>query len=153
MIKSPKSKVQSPRLIPFRAEHLLAFSNRDTPVQEEIALSIKKERGGPAYTGIAGEMILGCAGVVIMWQGVGAVWMSLSDTVGLYKIWFHRICRRALADIMRAYDLHRIEAVVRSDNERNRKWIEALGFKPEGGTAHAYTQDRQDAVRYELVRL
>lgn len=142
-----------PRIIPFRAEHLVAFQNRDTPVREELMLAIQKERGGPAYTGVAGEVILGCAGVIILWSGVGAAWMVLSDTAALYRIWLTRTVRRAMADVMRAYGLHRLEALVIADSERNQKWIEALGFRPEGGTAHAYTQDRQDAVRYELVRL
>lgn len=127
------------------------FQNRDTPEPEEIRLAIEKERGGPAYTGIAGEVILGCAGVVIVWQGMGSVWMTLSEEAALYRIWMTRTVKRCLADIMRAYDLHRLEAVVRADNERNQRWIEALGFAREGGTARAYTQDRQDAVRYELI--
>lgn len=38
------------------------------------------------------------------------------------------------------------------DNERNIKWMEALGFKSEGGVAHAYTTDKVDALRYEMVR-
>lgn len=149
-----------PKLIPFRAEHLLYFQNRDTPEPEEIRLAIEKERGGPAYTAIvvrpgspqAGETILGCAGVVIVWSGMGSAWMTLSEAAALYRVWMTRTVRRCLADIMRAYDLHRLEAVIRADNERNRRWIEALGFRPEGGIARAYTPDRKDVVRYELIQ-
>ena len=142
----------TPQLIPFRAEHMLALANRDTPVREELMLAIKKEREGPAYTAVLGETVIGCAGVILMWHGMGVVWMTLSETAALYRIWLTRTARRALADIMRAHGLHRLEAVVRADNERNSKWIEAMGFKPEGGIAHAYTEDRQDVIRYELVR-
>lgn len=142
-----------PRLIPFRAEHLLAFSNRDTPVREEIALAIKKEQGGPAFTGLAGETIFGCGGVVIMWAGVGAAWITLSEAAAVYRIWMTRMVKRIMRDIMRAHGLHRLEATVREDSTINKRWIEALGFRPEGGIAHAYTQDRQDATRYEFLRL
>lgn len=141
-----------PRLIPFQAEHLLAFQNRDTSVREELILGIKKERGGPAFTAVAGEFILGCGGVLLVWPGVGSAWMNLSEAVFLYRIWLTRTVKRALEDIMRAHNLHRLEAAVLANSERNRKWIESLGFRPEGGVARAYTQDRQDAVRYEMVR-
>ena len=67
-----------PILIPFAAEHLLAFVNRDSVTREDWRLAVEKERRGPAYTGIVGEIILGSAGIILMWPGVGAAWMVLS---------------------------------------------------------------------------
>lgn len=138
-------------MIPFRAEHLIGFSNRDTAVREEIRLAIWKEQAGPAYTALAGDTILGCAGVILLHRGVGAIWMTLSEAIAAYTIWFHRTCRRVLADVMRAYSLHRLEANALAENERNQRWLEAMGFRSEGGLAHAYTPDRKDIIRYELT--
>ncbi len=142
-----------PQIIPYRAEHLLVFQNRDTQRKEELLLAVNKEKWGPAYTAVAGDEILGCAGVAILWTGVGAAWVNISESMGAYKIWFHRTVSRMLADVIRGYDLHRVEAVALADNERNQKWFKSLGFRPEGGKAIAYTSDKQDIIRFERVRL
>jgi len=142
-----------PRLIPYRAEHLLAFSNRDTAAKEEVMMAVYKERWGPSYTAVMGDEILGCGGCVILWSGVGMLWMVLSESMARYKIWFHRVVSRALEDVIRSYKLHRVEVVIYADNKRNQKWIESLGFRREGGKAVAYTTDKRDVIRYERVKL
>lgn len=141
-----------PKLIPYRAEHLLAFETRDVVTKEEIEWSVKKERWGPAFTAVDGDRILGSAGLILMWPGVGTPWMNLSEDIFKYRLWLHRTVKHFLSDYKRIYNLHRLEAVIIAGDKRNMDWIEALGFKPEPGTAHSYTTDKEDAVRYEWVR-
>lgn len=141
----------NPVLIPFRAEHLTGLLNRDGGLREPWSLAIEKQHG-PAMTGILSETILGCAGVVLPWPGVGLAWMVLGEQVGEHGIWMTRMVRRFLDDVIRCHNLHRIEAVVLADNYRNQRWIERLGFTRENGCARAYTQNQRDAIRYEWVR-
>lgn len=141
----------SPRLIAFRPEHLLAFRNRDTWTPIAWSLAQEKASGPIAFTAVADEGILGCAGLMIPWPGVGLAWMDLAEAVCRYPVWMTRIVRQVLDDATRSYGLHRIEAVVRVDNVRNQRWIEALGFVRENGCARAYTPDRVDGLRYERV--
>lgn len=140
-----------PVLVPFRADHLLTVTNRDTARQESLKMMIEKEQNGPAFTGVLGETILGCAGIVIPWSGVGFAWMVLSENIGAHSFWMTRMVKRFLHDMVRCYSLHRLEAIVLAENERNQRWIERLGFSRENGAARHYTSDRKDIIRYERI--
>lgn len=142
----------SPILVPFKAEHLTAMVNRDSSQREPWALAMEKQQSGPAMTGMLGDMVLGCAGLILPWPGVGLAWMVLSEEIGPHGLWMTKMVRHFLDDMIRCQSLHRLEAVVLSENERNQQWIERLGFTRENGCARAYTQDRRDVIRYEWVR-
>jgi len=137
----------TPRLIPFKAEHLLDFVDRDLVMLCDIELGVARERGGPAFTGMIDDTVLGCAGVTLLWPGVGIAWMVLSKEIDHFGIWMTKMVRAALSDVMRSCNLRRVEAVVLADDARNLRWIRTLGFARENGLARAYTQDKRDVVR------
>ncbi len=140
------------KLVPFRAEHLLMFDNRDTSLKETLRLGVEKENRGPAYTALEDEKVMGCGGIILQWPGVATVWMTLSeDLPKKHGLWITRMTKRILADAIRAFNLHRVEAVVMDGNEVNHRWIRRLGFREEGGVATAYTSDKKDCVRYQLI--
>ncbi len=145
--------MSEPVLKPCAVPDVLACVNRDgwqgltTPLVRELL------RTGPAWTIWADETRLGCAGVSLAWPGVGQAWMVLTETVNGHGVWLTRTVRQVLADVERAYGLHRLEALAVTDSPRNQDWLEALGFVPEqDGTARAYGAQRQDMRRYERVR-
>lgn len=140
-----------PRLVPFRAEHLVDLVDRDGLVPSTWEYAVTLERGGPAYTGVVDGKVIGCAGVRVLWPGVGEAWASLSQDAGRYGLWLTKIFRSVLTDIVRTQGLHRVEAQVLGDSERNRAWIEKLGFRREYGTAFRYTTDQRNVTRYELL--
>ena len=142
----------SPILVPFKADHLATLVNRDTAQRDPWTLAVEKQQSGPAMTGMLDDLVLGCAGVILPWPGMGLAWMVLGEKVGNHGIWMTKMVRRFLDDVIRCHSLHRLEAVVLADNERNQRWIERLGFTRENGCARAYTQDQRDAIRYEWVR-
>lgn len=152
MGNSRLATVPDPILVPFRAEHLTRLVDRDSTHQDPWTLIVEKETGGPAVTALDGETILGCAGIVIAWPGVGFAWMVLSEHIDGHGLWMTKMVRHFLDDMIRCFRLHRLEAMVLSDNGRNQRWIERLGFTREHGCARAYTQERRDAIRYEWVR-
>ena len=141
----------SPILIPFRAEHLLTFVDRDNDILQTMKFAREKEQGGPAFTAIVNERIIGCAGIIILWPGVGSAWVALSKEIDGYGRWMTRTVKLVIKDTVRAFHLHRIEAVVLSDNKRNLEWIKSLGFTREDSFAYSYTQDKRDVVRFELL--
>jgi len=140
----------NPVLVPFRAEHLLGLVNRDTQ-RLDTSLLVEKTQGGPAFTGLLGEIVLVCAGAVIPWPGVGFVWMVVNEAIHSHERWMTRMVKRILHDVIHCYGLHRIEAVVLADNARNQRWIERLGFSRENGAATHYTSDRKDIIRYQRL--
>jgi hypothetical protein len=141
-----------PRLIPFEAAHALAIDNRDLETHG-IEFARAKEAGGPAWTALLPDgAILCCGGFVIPWPGMGIVWLSASKEIAHYGLWLTKVVRFLVREQMGRYHLHRLEAVILKDEPRNSRWIEAMGFRSEGGVAHQYTSDRRDCLRYELVR-
>lgn len=144
--------MSNPILIPFHVEHLRSLVNRDTGQADPWTLAAEKASGGPAVTALLDGRVLGCAGIVLPWPGIGLCWMVLSDAIGPHGIWMTKMVRSFLDDMIRVYTLHRLEAVVLVENERNRRWIERLGFTQENGGARAYTTDRRDIIRYEWVK-
>src|SRR3990167_4276889 len=121
--------MNNPILIPFIAEHILSLINRDVNFKEEFRLALEKERGGPAFTAIFDSKIIGCAGVIIPWEGVGIAWTALNKDIELHKFWMARVIKRILKDV-----------------------IKFLGFTREIGMAKKYTPDKLSAVRYELIK-
>src|SRR3990167_4557165 len=138
----------SPSLVPFKAEHMLTLVNRDTNMVQEMHHAVEKEQGGPAFTVVVDDKVIGCGGVVVMWHGVGMAWVVVSKDIEPYKVWLTRTVRRALRDIVRALKLHRVEAVVLVDGDT--KWVQVVGFHPENNVAKRYTQDKRDVVRFEF---
>lgn len=141
--------VPDPILIPFKAEHLIGLTNRDTNIEP---IDFVQRENGPAFTAIVDGKIIGCCGIIIQWQGMGSAWAIFTDRVAMYPMFMTRMIRRGLRDIIKAYDLHRVELVALADNERNQRWAELLGFSPENGKAHKYTPTKRDVIRYEFVR-
>lgn len=137
-----------PILIPFKAEHLLSFVDKDGIHNMEAAR--QKEKGGPAFTAIVDNKIIGCGGVVIMWSGVGMAWVAVSKDIEQYGIWVTRTVKSCLHDITRALNLHRVEAVVLTDGSY--EWLEVVGFHLENSIAKRYTQDKRDVIRYEFLQ-
>lgn len=133
-----------PYIVPFKAEHMLAFVDRDTDILQEMRFATQKEQGGPAFTAMLDNKILGCAGIILLWPGVGQAWVSFGKEIEGYGVWMSRMVKAILRDSIRTFQLHRIEAVVLSDNTRNIKWIKAVGFSREDRFAYKYTQDKQD---------
>jgi len=143
--------LSEPILIAFRAEHLTMFVNRNAADEEQAWMAIQKEKRGPAFTAVADDHMFACAGVFIIWRGVGVGWAVLSPEMPKYRIWLTRTIKRVLEDAIRIYKLHRLETMVDASNKDYRRWVELLGFQPENGVARVYTADRKDTARYERI--
>lgn len=141
-----------PFLVPFKAEHMLAFVPRGTPVLPEMRFALAKEKGGPAFTAMLDDRVIGCAGIVLLWPGVGSAWVVFDKEIEKHSVWMTRHVKAVLRDTARCFKLHRVEAVVPLENPSDMKWINLLGFRTErDGLAQLYTQDRRDVVRFEML--
>lgn len=143
--------MSKPFVIPFKATHLLSFVNRDTDMLVYMRDATRKELAGPAYTGVYNDKVIGCAGVMLLWPGVGEAWVALDKDIEKHGLWMTRVIKHIFRDIIVGCRLHRVEAVVLADNDRNLKWIRTLGFGRENGTARQYTSDKKDVVRFEFL--
>jgi len=128
----------TPRVVPFRMIHL-----------EQLNAPHGDNYAGPAFTAMVDDQPIACAGVILLWPGVGHAWVVVGDIKG-YGLWITRTVKHMLRDIIRGCDLHRVEAIVLADAKEHHKWVKLFGFEPEG-VAHEFTATRLDAVRYEFV--
>jgi hypothetical protein len=87
---------------------------------------------GPAFTMLDSQTAVMAAGVYILWPGVGEAWMHLSS-------WFYRHVKTAyrevgeiLAQIIIQKSLRRVQVPVCASMPANRRFVEHLGFAPEG---------------------
>ena len=143
-----------PTIIRFEAEHLLAVNN---PLRDVYGVRMILDQGrayevGLAYTVCLGERKLGCAGILVRWQGTGVVWTWLSEELfNRYKFWLHREIRTLLPQAVEFYGLWRVESDAPINNQVSCKWLEAFGFKNEG-VMRKYGYDGADHYRYAWVR-
>lgn len=141
----------SPTIRAFHAHDAARICNRDG-VQAVPALMIEQSTKGPAFTAEVDGEVLGCGGVVVLWPGVGACWMTLAEDIGKHGLWLCKVTIEFLDKATRDLTLHRLEAMALHECVRNQKWLELCGFRrEETGIARAYLADKRDAVRYERV--
>ncbi len=144
--------MSTPRIIPFKPEHLAIIRARDATVvsADYISLGRAYEDLGPAFSGECDGEILGSAGIAMFWKGVGEAWVWVPDEVTARPVFFHRSVKQMLEEIKRAKKLVRIQTTVKLHDVAANRWIQRLGFKPEGKMPR-YTIEGEDVMRYAIV--
>ena len=147
------------KIIPFEEIHLKLlrgnvrnasmYISTSTGNLEEWAWMYKNR--GVAYTGIQDGEILGIAGCVMMWKGVGDAYLIGTDRIEENSISVARTLKRGLKLIEDNLNLHRIQATVQEDYTISRRWVEWMGFKPEG-VLKKFSPEEDNYVMYARVR-
>lgn len=105
---------------------------------------------GPAYTGVLNDRVLVCAGVSILWPGVGEAWLLTHPDIGEHKFWFYRRLRKMFNLIVKVHQLHRVQSDVDCTFKESCDMMRHLGFEVES-IMTSYGPNREDFVRYTLV--
>lgn len=134
---------------PYRAADALLIKAREPYPGDQVAQEL--ERRGPGWTVWDGQTPVMCAGVAVLWPGVGEVWMFVSDWVIKHPLFFHRACRQYLDQAVDNLHLWRIQSYVRANEPAYLKWAEFMGFEPEG-VLRQYGPDRVNYVMYGKVK-
>jgi RimJ/RimL family protein N-acetyltransferase len=145
------------KIVKFEAAHLSYLDfNQDafeslmrvnTPLYDHADII---ERYSYAYTGLSGGKVLGCAGIIPIWNGVGDFWMYLGKETFKDKILTIRIMQELLDDIITNNHLHRVQAVVKTDFCAGHRFAKFFGFEFEGHKRH-YGPDKEDFTQYAKV--
>lgn len=106
---------------------------------------------GCAFSAVARDQVIGCAGIIPLWNGVGEAWSFLSEEVKR-PFFLHRAVKQHLGQIIQEKKLHRVQMNVLCSFEKGFRWAEALGFRSEG-ILHDYTTDKQNYRRYALWQI
>lgn len=144
-------------IIAFEPEHLGQMLPRKFEAAEmayvgdpELYTRAYLQRG-PAWTGIVRDQIMGCAGVCLLWRGVGEAWMVTTELVARCPLAFHRAIAGRLDEVMMSMNLWRLQAAIHAEHEVSRRWVQRLGFEEEG-IMQRYGPDGKDYVRFARVR-
>lgn len=140
------------QIIPFSVAHALdlEISGRfpktggDSKQHAEHLFSRSK---GLAFSAVEEGEVIGCAGIVKLWEGVGEAWTMLSSEIRKRPFFLHRQVKRGLQDFAVLAGFHRVELFVVSGFEAGNRWAISLGFQLEG-VRKAYTPDKQDITVY-----
>lgn len=140
------------KIVTLESNHLDEIVGTLPPMLGELE-SLKKVAtvDGYAFSGLIGEKVIGCAGILPIWPGVGEAWVVIPMLpLGLLRQ-VCRVTRDLLPDIMADKNLHRVQASVPRNFPAALKFARILGFRPEG-LMQAYGIDQTDYERFAIVR-
>jgi len=142
------------RIVPFEVWHAEALAEdslegvlKPAPVRERAEFYLKM---GPAYSGWIDGKLIGCAGIMIMWPGVGEAWIIFSEDVLQYKKDAYVVILDYLRAIISKLHLRRIQAHCHSALPHGQKYLEQLGFECEG-KLKKYGIDGADHYLYAMI--
>ena len=107
---------------------------------------------GPAFTGICGGQLIGCAGLFILWPGVAEAWAVSTPLWPSKALSVHKAILTGLNELSATLGLWRIQTAVNEAHKVSYKWVEHLGFKYEGAMP-GYGPDAATYLRFGRVRL
>ena len=136
----------------FRAADLLAIDVQDAQADSlalfsDPAYGAAIERGPYAFTARAGNVLLGCGGLVVEWPGRGVCWAIVSRHAGPY----FREIHRAVSGFLTQAPVRRIEIAVKAEFAAGHRWARMLGMQHEG-RMRAYSPSGDDYDLYARIR-
>ncbi len=111
-------------LIPFEAEHLELVD------MKEYERNTARNYNGLGYTLICDNYVVCCAGIISSVHGVGDVWMVVGKELSKHRKTIVKTIRGFFAMIGSFY--HRLQMLVKTDDETALRFAEFLGFEREG---------------------
>lgn len=137
-------------VVPFKAEHAFAFQPQksqltfDHQITEQHAAYLETTLG---FTGIVGEKVVACSGVVPYWGDRGVAWALLAEDSGPHFTAIHK----AVFQFLETTHFKRVEAYVDLDFKPAHRWMKMLGFEVETPVAKRVLPSGKDGAVY--VRL
>lgn len=137
---------------PFAASdypRILEAAGIDTPwIDDRLAHGRAYMHGGPSYTIWAGSEIACTLGLVVPWLGRATAWAVWGPAGRRHAGGVHRLTKRYLRELIRRYQLRRIDADVVVDFDAGRRWAEHLGFREEGPPQDFYGPQGESMQHY-----
>jgi hypothetical protein len=145
-------------IVPFKVEHAIELM-RGELTEYNLARSdeIAERDGefylsrGPCFSGVEDGKVLGSAGIMLMWPGVGEAWVLFSKDVVNIKKFVYTTITDYLITLVCDLDLRRVQAHCSSELPLAIKFLEQMGFEREG-LMRKYGTDGSDHFLYAMVR-
>ena len=143
-------------MLPFEIEHARQILVRPEQYNEKAQDEFEKwarinKEGGQSLSAFYGDILLGCAGVRKMWEGVGEAWAIFSRDIVDFKKDAYVVTGRELYRMIDEGNFHRTQAHVDATFPLAVKFIEGLGFKKEC-LMRKFQPNGNDSFLYSIVR-
>ena len=137
-------------VIPFRGHHIAELDNWGAQQWMrthfgDLDYSVY-EQAGPAHTGVAGDHVVICAGLMRINDYRAIAWAFVADTLPQHMVAAHK----AVSRFLERQPFKRVEAFVEPESQAAVRWVQMLGFQlecaekpfflPDGGTAAEYVR-------------
>lgn len=125
-------------VIKFDPLHLALIQAREFEAREmELCEDIQArgrlyQEAGPAFTGMVGEEIMFCCGLIKLWPGVYELWAVTTPLVACLPLTFHRAIKYGFGKLRTVTGLWRVQTAIHVDHLVSQKWIQKLGLRFEG---------------------
>ena len=104
----------------------------------------------PAWTMTQDDRPIACGGVVQAGQGVGNLWLFVTDEARGHGLKLSRFARKVVIRLFAVMRFHRVQTVIRADKKEYRRWAELMGFQQEAVLRKA-GPSQQDLLLYSRV--
>ena len=149
-----EARIGEVEILEFEPEHgERILVNGDDPGLKQFTPTTLEmyAQAGPAYTAIAYDQVVLCAGIMLMWPGVGTAWAVVSPLIERYRVSGSAAAMYGLKYLIDKYQFHRVQAPVYEKFDRGIRWVEFLGFKREG-PLEAFGRNRENYIMYAWIK-
>lgn len=154
---APATVLARVHFTPFKAEHALGMvlTEQARASMQGLALADnyrRKEESGPGWTMWADDEVVGCAGVMIPWPGVGHAWLLPSPHLAKFPRTVVMTVAHTLYDMIEKLKLRRIDCEVQVGFTTGERFIRALGFVPFGPVRERWGPNDDDYQPYVILQ-
>jgi RimJ/RimL family protein N-acetyltransferase len=141
-------------IVPFKREHIFPLTSRAvetfSATREELEEMSYRWDSGPAYTAFYQGKIIACAGVMMLWRGVGQAWVIFDTVIQEHlRKEAYELVTPYLIQIIKDYKLHRVQAIVEVGFDIALKYALNMGFSEEG-YLNRYDSQGKDYIMLSL---
>jgi hypothetical protein len=144
-------------VVPFESWHLEWIDLNQDAFQSVMRLpsSVREHATalatlGNAYTALSNGRVLGCVGILPLWMGVMDLWMYIGKDAFADKRTILKIINIYLEALIEKYDIHRLQAMVKSDYVAGLRFAKFFGFESEG-EAKQYGPNKENFTRVARI--
>lgn len=121
-----------------------------TPTDEMKKIAKEREESGMCVTGWVNGEPQCVAGIDMLWEGVGDVWLMLTPCINKNIREGYLCIRKGLKKLIKEHKIRRLQSYGRVDFNECHTLFKHLGFEVEG-LARQYTPDGCDCILYSLI--
>lgn len=137
-------------IAPLKARDYVEALNGGACIDEPAQVASFLFSRGPAFTARVDGGIACVAGFAFLWRGVAEAWAVVTPLGWAHPMFIHRNVAVRLHQLIHNHGVWRLQASVKLDFAKGRRWVEALGFEEES-VMERFGPNREPFMRYVML--